>query len=60
MRWRGAGEGAAVLHGNRLMDEVMGLAGHQTEAGCEWRPCPDAAWLIVFPRESPGRPFLSH
>lgn len=34
----GFGEEAAVLHGNRLivcLDEVMGLADHQTEAECE-------------------------
>ncbi len=38
MRWCRAGEEGAVLHGNRLivcMHEVMGLAGHQTEAECE-------------------------
>lgn len=38
VRWCGAGEEAAVLHGNRplvCMREVMGLAGHQKEAECE-------------------------
>ena len=63
VRWCRAGEGAAVLHGNRLivcMDEVMGLAGHQTEAECEGGRAPDAPWLIVLPRESPGRAVLSH
>lgn len=54
------GEEAAVLHGNRLivcMDEVMGLAGHQNHTECEggWAP-----WLIVLPRETRGRPVLSH
>ena len=63
VRWSGAAEGAAALHGNKLIvctDEVMGLDGHQTEAECEGGRAPVAPWLIVLPRESPGRPVLSH
>lgn len=42
------------------MDEVMGLAGYQTEPECEGGWAPDAPWLIVLPRESLGRPVLSY
>lgn len=36
-------------------------AGRPSNRGWMWRrPCPDAPWLIVLPRESPGRPVLSH
>lgn len=62
VRWW-AGEEAAVLHGNRplvCMHEVMGLAGYQKEAECEGGRAQDTPWLIVLPRESPGRPVLSH
>lgn len=58
-----AAEGAAVLHGNRLLvcvHEVMELAGHQKGAECERRPNPDSPWLIVLAKERPGRPVLSH
>lgn len=36
-------------------------AGRPSNRGWMWRrPCPDAPWLIVLPRESLGRPVLSH
>lgn len=36
-------------------------AGRPSNRGWMWRrPRPDAPWLIVLPRESPGRPVLSH
>lgn len=63
VRWCVAEEVAAVLHGNSLlvcMHESRG-AGRPSKRGWMWRrPGLNAPWLIVLPRESPGRPVLSH